>query len=233
MVIIMINIIDELEAELENMTPQEIEKEIGKLKKEIRRWQKSFDFWGPFPEDQIYPYPDAMVMIYQEALDLAIAAYEKNGGIYHRSKSEQKAEKFNANIPKITRILFAIGRLDKYAFRTVTFVGDHVKLQMKPRSRKPFAYNNHLEYETTKEVFLERFRMLHMGKWEQHYNNPKISDGPQWDITIEYEDGQIAEYDGNSAYPFSFALFCALVGYNDFYDLFLTEEDAKMEYDDE
>lgn len=199
---------------LKGMSSQEIEEEIRVRKKEITDLKKDVEFRILHPGVEMYPDPSFTLLLRQSELTCAIAAYEKTGETYQRDEIEQRAVEFDAVIPKMTKIVLSIDRLGKHSIRTITFVGEHIKLQMEPRSYKPFFYNNDLEYRDGKKVFFKVFRDVHMGEWDRYYNGQEAKNETQWEVTIEYKDGQTIKFVGKDAYPFSFELFCPLVGYD-------------------
>lgn len=218
------------ENELKGKTPEEIAKKIRGLKRKIGHLKRLIEH-PDYCTDFVIICPDENVQLYYTRLYLkrAIVAFEEAGGTYVLNKNEQRVAAFDATIPMITKIVFSIGGFDGRTIHTITFDGLYVKLEKQERG---FPVLDIFELDPppplTKEEFLEKFRDIHMGEWHKEYFNRNVLDGTQWNITIEYADGQTVRYGGSNAFPFSFNQFCELVEYEE-----ESEEEPENDCDDE
>ena len=49
--------------------------------------------------------------------------------------------------------------------------------------------------------FLKRFNLIHVEKWQNEYINDCVTDGNQWQLKVEYQDGKVKEVYGSNHYP--------------------------------
>ena len=127
-------------------------------------------------------------------LDRAKQALIDAGGVYSPSKSEQKADLFDASIQSIRKVIFSIGGFfGGYETRTIRLDEDHTYFNAEHSLMlKPSNLPNGLDYPCDRGEFLEGLRKLHIGEWRSSYLNPDILDGTQWELTIEFSDGDIS-----------------------------------------
>lgn len=151
---------------------------------------------------------------FRQFLSLAIAAYEKIGGVYKQSRLEQRAQKFQDNINLISEIGFMIGGyFGGFEIRTVT-IGEEVDLDVLHfpyempifvKEQKKEISPDDIQTLGSKESFLNSLKSLHLGEWNRKYENLSVLDGTQWCLTIKYSnEKRCFRVSGSNAYPYNF-----------------------------
>lgn len=151
---------------------------------------------------------------FRQFLSLAIAAYEKIGGVYKQSRLEQRAQKFQDNINLISEIGFMIGGyFGGFEIRTVT-IGEEVDLDVLHfpyempifvKEQKKEISPDDIQTLGSKESFLNSLKSLHLGEWNRKYEDLSVLDGTQWCLTIKYSnEKRCFRVSGSNAYPYNF-----------------------------
>lgn len=205
------------EMELKGKSAVEIAKKIRGLKNEIGHLKNTIESPDYGTEPVIHPDERTRLWCTRLYLERAIAAYEESGNTYTPSQAEKKAAAFEAVIPQIAKITFSIGGFfGGFETRTIMLTGEHLQMNVEHTLRfTPSNFHIEPDYPMAKADFLNGLRDIHIGEWKQHYNDPCVMDGTQWELTIEYADGKKIDYDGSNAYPFSFDAFRELIGSSD------------------
>lgn len=143
----------------------------------------------------------------RQYLERAKKAFTDIGGIYIPSQEELKAQAFDDSISVINKLIFTIGGFfNGYETHTFTIDGDHLYMDVK-HSYNPARMKSRMELDPiiTKQEFLEELFGLHLGEWRHSYRNDQICDGTQWNLEIQYSDGQEPfKVSGSNAFPFNF-----------------------------
>ncbi|WP_053942601.1 hypothetical protein [Kallipyga gabonensis] len=142
-----------------------------------------------------------------------------NPGLNGRKKGIQS---FEESIPFIKEIKFTYGEwFVGYETRKITFKGEDLFLDVDysyvfQNEVKPFTQ----EFPGMKKDFFEALTALHVGEWEERYDNWNVLDGYSWSLEICFSNGHKAvEKGGSNDYPDNF---------DDFYQLLKLEENDLM-----
>ena len=102
-------------------------------------------------------------------------------------------------VSDIRKITLAIGGFLGGWYRYTVCIEDTLSWQAEHRGQSLPVHFNSL----SKEQFLAELEKLHVEAWERHYyDDEEILDGTQWELTIEYGDGQqMLQCDGDNSYP--------------------------------
>lgn len=117
--------------ELEGKSRGQLLTTIRSLKKNIAQLKMTIESRYELEEsEQMNAKDQESISSFRQFLSLAIAAYEKIGGVYKQSRLEQRAQKFQDNINLISEIGFMIGGyFGGFEIRTVT-IGEEVDLDV-------------------------------------------------------------------------------------------------------
>ena len=197
------------EHNLKGKTAEQILATIRGLKREIGRLKSIME--NPDYLCMTRPSEDARLWCTRLYLERAKQALVDAGGTYIPSTTELKVEKFNANIPYISKVEFSIGGFFAgYETRTYTIDGDDIHLNVEHSlALKPSTADDVEIEEMDKESFLNGFAELHIGEWRKDYNPNRwgyaVCDGTQWHLYIYYSNGSKAiKIHGDNAYPYNF-----------------------------
>lgn len=188
---------------------------IRGLKQEMGRLKNTMESPDYGSEAIIMPSESTRLWCTRLYLDRAKQALTDVGGTYVPSKAEQKAERFDASIPAISKVIFGIGGFfGGYETRTITVDEEHIHFDVEHLLiLKPSNLPDGLDYPCDKEEFLDGIRELHIGEWRTSYMNPYVLDGTQWELTIEFSDGHKPfKISGSNAYPYNFDALKELLG---------------------
>ncbi len=87
--------------------------------------------------------------------------------------------------------------------RTITFDNEDVIVESElyncSRDKAKGVFN-----DVSKRDFLSSFRDLHTETWKSQYFNNNILDGTQWNLSVEYADGEKEEFHGSNEFPGNF-----------------------------
>ena len=144
-------------------------------------------------------YYNELKMLY----NLAIDTFTSKGGVYKRSRAEEKELEFNKNIQNIATITYSKHSFDSVEHKTIVSLYPDLKIK-----KDGAEFMLHYDFS----VFLDKLYHLWMGEWKKEYVNPLIVDGVQWEIEIEYKNGGKALFSGSNAYPFTYREFLGLIG---------------------
>jgi hypothetical protein len=197
------------EMNLKGKTPEQIMTVIRSLKREIGRLKNIVE--RPDYAPKFHPTERVRISCSRDYLFRAQIALMEAGGTYTPSAAEQKAIRFDENIPYINKIVFSIGGyFDGYETKTYTIDGDKVHTYLEHSlNLKPSNFNDNDIEAIDKEEFFEQLENLHIGEWRRIYNlerfGMQILDGTQWDLEIYFSNGfrPIKIY-GDNAYPYNF-----------------------------
>lgn len=142
-----------------------------------------------------------------------------NSGLSGR---EKRIRSFEESIPFIREIKFTYGGyFIGYETRKMTFKGEDLFLDVNyfyftQNRAKPFTQ----KFPGMKKVFLEALTALHIGEWEERYDNWNVLDGYSWRLNIYFSnDHKSVNKEGHNDYPDNF---------DDFYQLLKLEENHLM-----
>lgn len=138
-----------------------------------------------------------------------------NPGPNGRKKGIQS---FEESIPFIKEIKFTYGEwLVGYETRKITFKGEDLFLDVDySYGSKPFTQ----KFPGMKKDFLDALTALHVGEWEERYDNWNVLDGYSWSLEICFSNGHKAvEKGGSNDHP---------VNFDDFYQLVKLEDKDSM-----
>lgn len=94
---------------LKGKSEKEIIKAIRDSKREIEHLKNILENPDNISDEIVHPSESTRIYWTREYLNKAKEALVESGGSYKFSKSEIKAEKFNNNIPFISKVIFEIG----------------------------------------------------------------------------------------------------------------------------
>lgn len=195
------------EERLKGKSAKEILRVIRSLKQEIGRLKNMVEH--PNYELRslvVHPTERVQISCNQEYLERAKEALKEAGCVYTPSVAEQKAIKFNDNIPYIEKITFSIGGFfNGIETKTFTIDGNRVKTHLVHTLHSKNPADDGID----KETFLNQLKILNIGGWRRRYDtyryNIAIMDGTQWELEIHYSNGHRAvKIHGDNAYPYNF-----------------------------
>lgn len=135
---------------------------------------------------------------------------------------EKEIRTFEESIPFIKEIKFTYGEwFVGYETRKITFKGEDLFLDVNysyvfQNEVKPFTQ----EFPGMKKDFFEALTALHVGEWEERYDNWNVLDGYSWSLEICFSNGHKAvEKGGSNDHPDNF---------DDFYQLVKLEDKDSM-----
>lgn len=127
-----------------------------------------------------------------------------------------KAGKFDESIPSINKIVFSIGGYFLgYETRTFTF-DEKVHVEV-AKSILATEKKYTVTHDLSKEDFFKELQELHIGEWDSDYTNHNVLDGTQWELEIDFSDGnRPVKIYGSNEYPYNFKALTELLGVEDF-----------------
>ena len=200
------------EFEVKGKSAAEIEKEIRSLKRTIAKLKDEIE--NPVSEpDTIRPSKDTVIYWSREYLAMAKKALAEAGDEYKETREEERAGAFLERLPSLHRLELEIGGFfsgwKKYVIEvdgdelkrdTVMVVGDLDEPEVE-----------------TREELMRYLSDMHLEEWQKDYSPERygmaILDGTQWNLKLEYQDGNTVEYAGSNVYPWNFEELCRLFGF--------------------
>lgn len=190
-----------VELELKGKSAEEILVEIKSLKREIGRLRGELE--RAQTEELVAVGQDVALMMQRAYLQAAKDAYAKTGAVYHMSRAEEAAAKFEQDLLSLKRLEYSIGG----------FFGGYSSVQIDIANGKilnvaviqPFER----ELPPVKQApdlddLLASLRKLHIEEWRHRYDSD-ILDGTQWGLKLTYTNGRRPrEYTGSNNYPYNF-----------------------------
>lgn len=204
---------------LKGKNKKEIIKAIRDLKREIEHLKNILENPDNISDEIVHPSESTRIYWTREYLNKAKEALVESGGSYKLSRSEIKGEKFNNNIPFISKVIFEIGGyFEGYYKYIVTFNENNILITVE-HFGKTIKNTQLLTADGEifiKDDFLNIIKDLNIGEWLSDYSTERfgysVCDGTQWSLLIEYANGEKPFRSGGSnAYPYNF---------EDFQDLF-------------
>lgn len=131
---------------------------------------------------------------------------------------EKEIRTFEESILFIKEIKFTYGEwFVRYETRKITFKGEDLFLDVDySYGSKPFTQ----KFPGMKKDFFEALTALHVGEWEERYDNWNVLDGYSWSLEICFSNGHKAvEKGGSNDHPDNF---------DDFYQLVKLEDKDSM-----
>ena len=190
------------EMNLKGKSQEEIMKKIRSLKIKIGQLKRSIENTDDMVLE-VFPGRLTRLKCERDYLDRAIQTYEEAGGVYVRSKAEQKDHDFNEALDSMSKLVFTIGGFFcGHETRTFTVVGDQVFVDVE-KTMISMDKEEHDPYR--KEDFISGIKALHIGEWKRTYNALLVMDGTQWELDIYYNNGRRpTKISGSNAYPYNF-----------------------------
>lgn len=199
------------ETELKGKTPEQIMTVIRSLKQNIGRLKNRIeypDYRGR--KIMISPSEEVQIACNRLYLEKAKQALVEAGGIYVPSAAEQKAKKFDENIPFISKIEFFIGGyFCRGEWKSLTISDDKIFVCDDPKMlKKTNLYDGGIKV-WDKDEFFNEFKELHIGEWRKNYDPKRfgfvVMDGTQWHLEIYYSNGhRPVKIYGDNDYPYNF-----------------------------
>ncbi len=200
---------------LKGKSEKEIIKVIRGLKREIGHKKNILENPDNILDNLMFPSESTRIYWTREYLNKAKEALVESGGSYKLSRSEIKGEKFNNNIPFISKVIFEIGGyFEGYYKYIVTFNENNILITVE-------HFGNNIKNTQLltadgeifiKDDFLNIIKDLNIGEWLSDYSTERfgysVCDGTQWSLLIEYANGEKPFRSGGSnAYPYNFEEF--------------------------
>ena len=201
---------------LTGKTAEEILAELNGLRGEISKLKAALQS-RDLTEPDIMPSRDVRLTMALDYFDMAKKALLEAGGEYVPTEDERWALDFNARLDGLTVLEFTVSR---HFLITKTLSADFsggktsakIVCETNPlygdESRKKIG-------EIERERLISELKSIHMGDWDGEYNLLGILDGEDWSVTLRFSDGSEECFRGSNAWPFSFARFCGIIGYED------------------
>ncbi len=201
---------------LKGKTSEEILADISRLRQEISALKDALrtnDFTVP----DIKPSRDVRLSMAPDYFDMAKKALLEAGGEYIPTEDELRALDFNARLDGLTAIEFSVSR---HFLITKTLSADFSRGKTSAKIicvTNPMYGNESRKKigEIERERLISELKSIHMGDWDSAYNLPGILDGEDWSVTLRFSGGSEECFHGSNAYPFSFARFCGIMGYDE------------------
>lgn len=200
---------------LKGKNKKEIIKAIRDLKREIEHLKNILENPDNISDEIVHPSESTRIYWTREYLNKAKEALVESGGSYKLSRSEIKGEKFNNNIPFISKVIFEIGGyFEGYYKYIVTFNEKNILITVE-HFGKTIKNTQLLTADGEifiKDDFLNIIKDLNIGEWLSDYSTERfgysVCDGTQWSLLIEYANGEKPFRSGGSnAYPYNFEEF--------------------------
>lgn len=191
------------EMNLKGQSQEEIMKKIRSLKIQIGQLKRSIENTDDMVLE-VFPGRLTRLKCSRDYLGRAIQAYEEAGGVYVRSKAEQKDHDFNESLDSMSQLMFTIGGFFcGQETRTFTVSDDQVFVDVE---KTMISMDKEEEYGPyRKEDFISGIKALHIGEWKRTYIDPLVMDGTQWELDIYYNNGRrVVKISGSNAYPYNF-----------------------------
>lgn len=210
------------EIHLKDKSEEELRSVIRGLKNELGQLKNTMEHPEYGREALIHPSEDVRIWCTRLYLERARKALLQLGAVYEPSRAEVKAEAFQDSIGFIRQIRLAIGGyFEGYNCYTVTVAEDHIDYAIGSSFMfMPVNTPNDMDFELSKEEFLDGLRDLHMGEWRRRYTPERfgytVLDGAQWSLEIEYSNGMKKRcFSGSNSYPYNFDKLRELFGIGD------------------
>ena len=182
----------------------EILDKINELRQEIKELKTIMEHPDYIPENK----PDEATQLWCNRLYLEQAkqTLEAIGGVYIPTKEEKIVKEFAENLSFIQTIEFeSMSYLDGLYNITITFDKNTAIMEI-TQFNNP---NSFISIQIDKEEFLNEFRALDIGEWEESYDTEKygivVLDGMSWNLTVSFNNGyQTKRAGGINAYPYNF-----------------------------
>ena len=203
--------------ELQGKTPEEIQRKIRSLRREITTLKRKMEKPDYIPKH--CPGDDVRISCDRQYLARALKVLADMGEECPLTATEKRDAAFNASLDAIHRVELVIC---KHRFEPQAYsvrMNDPVEYSREghscfsPEEEEAFAEFDH----TPREDFLEYLADIHLGEWRKHYSPERygyaVMDGVSWNINIFYKDGRKPfRCGGDNAYPYNFDRFCELMG---------------------
>lgn len=196
------------EMKLKGKTKEQIMSVIRSLKREKTKLKNIIEHPDyKYREWAIHPSEDVQLTCNRLYLERAKQALVEAGGTYALSTAEQKAMRFDANVPHIRKVVFSIGGyFSGFETKTYTINGDKVCVRAEHTLGIDCSDKNE---ELDKVAFLGELKNLHIGEWRRCYDTYRfgigVMDGTQWKLEIYFSNGRRAvKIYGSNAYPYNF-----------------------------
>ena len=188
---------------LEGKSKEEILLIIRRLKRSITKLKKAIE--NPDLDVFFSPSNELTLKYTREYLKLAKIALSLAGGEYKPTKAEERAEKFDENISKISKIEFMMGSFfTGHETRIYTICEDKVCLKIE-NLRSGILQ----DVEIDKKLFFEGLSELYIGEWKSRYVSKKgkmVMDGiEEWHLHFYYEGGlKPFKIYGHNDFPYNY-----------------------------
>ena len=205
------------EMELAGKSIRELKKMISSLQQEMDHLVKTIEMPGYRP--MMRPDERTRLSCVREYLAKAKEALNKAGGKYTPTKEEAKAERFDANIPHIQKIVYSASSFFGSSYThaiDLTGCAPCLTVDLWPFA-KPEGDAMPIELDMTKEEFWLALRDIHIGEWQNRYHPERygyhVCDGTQWELSIFYDNGEKEFFiEGDNTWPYNFDEFSRLMG---------------------
>lgn len=216
----MINPEQYYEDNLKGKTAQEIRARIRALKARITRIKRKIENADDITQIIMNSNQETQMAYTRSYLERAKQALVEAGETYKPSKTEQKADAFNASLRFIDEIRFSIGGyFGGYEKKSVTFDEKHMYMESS-FSTHPYAMDNvqkTIDFPFSKEEYISQFKALYIGEWDSNYYR-FVLDGTQWHLGIYFSNfHDDIEIYGSNAYPYNFNKLCELMEISRFF----------------
>lgn len=191
-----------IETELEGKSADEILIEINRLKRAIGRLRHELER-AQTDEPTVVAGQDAALMMQREYLQAAKDVYAKTGAIYHLSRTEQAAAKFEADLLALKRLDYSIGGFFG-GFQEIQIDVNHGAI-INVAVTRPFGLvAPPVPQSNLPDDFLGALQKLHLEDWRHRYDSD-VLDGTQWELKLTYANGSRGRsYYGSNNYPYNF-----------------------------
>ena len=122
-------------------------------------------------------------------------------------------DKFDERLDNLVRIRFEIGGyFGGTERRTLTFKGEQIVVEREGFNGFMPELDSVEHYVgKTRTSFINGLKELHIGRWKEDYCDPRILDGTQWDLVMDFADQSSVESGGSNAFPRNFKRFLNLM----------------------
>lgn len=205
--------------ELQGKTPEQIQRKIRSLRREISALKRTME--NPDYAPTRCPSEDVRIFCDRLYLERAKKALADMGEECTPNAIEKRDATFNSSLDAIHQVELVICKHLHSTHVYVVRMEDPVAYSHEDRSYiRPEEEEALDEFDLTpREDFIEYLADIHMGEWRKHYSPERygyaVMDGVSWSLNIFYKDGRKPFHcEGDNAYPYNFDKFCELMGVN-------------------
>lgn len=201
---------------LKGKTAEEILAELDGLRGEIAEL-KAATRSRNYMEPETMPDKDVRLAMALDYFEMAKKALTEAGGVYVPTEDEQRALDLDARLDGLTALEFSVSsNFTVLKSLSIDFSGGKSTAEIISET-DPLCGDGERKAvgKIGRKQLISALRRIRICDWDSVYRCLGIMDGEDWSVTLRFADGSEEFFRGSSAYPFSFAQFCDLIGYEE------------------